>query len=204
MLSKKSNCSATNFPTKEEGLSRPSAAWLCMHGHFPDGLLDHKTRNPSSCRIADLRKATHNAARAGEGLITDKELREKYELSPADWRNITESTALGRAARAERERRMLDGTAARESAARHLVKGPGILDEIMTGAQSHPKHKIEAFKELRATAASGSGDRPRESERFVIRIDLTAGGGEVESYDRTIDIKVNSEPSEGKPDGNEW
>jgi HNH endonuclease len=33
-------------------------AWLYMHGHFPDGLLDHKTRNPSSCRIADLREAT--------------------------------------------------------------------------------------------------------------------------------------------------
>ena len=80
-----------------------------------------------------------DATRAGEGLMTDKELREKYELSPADWRNITESTALGRAVRAERERRMLDGTAARESAARHLVKGPGILDEIMTGAQSTPE-----------------------------------------------------------------
>ena len=39
-------------------------AWLYMHGHFPDGLLDHKTRNPSSCRIADLRKATHSCARA--------------------------------------------------------------------------------------------------------------------------------------------
>src|SRR6476469_3999047 len=35
-------------------------AWLYMHGHFPDGLLDHKTRNPSSCRIADLRKATRS------------------------------------------------------------------------------------------------------------------------------------------------
>src|SRR6476620_9729538 len=33
-------------------------ASLYMHGHFPDGLLDHKIRNPSSCRIADLRKAT--------------------------------------------------------------------------------------------------------------------------------------------------
>jgi hypothetical protein len=99
-----------------------------------------------------------DATRAGEGLMTDKELREKYELSPADWRNITESTALGRAVRAERERRMLDGTAARESAARHLVKGPGILDEIMTGAQSHPKHKIEALRGYRRW--SGPSSRP--------------------------------------------
>ena len=134
-----------------------------------------------------------DATRAGEGLITDKELQEKYELSPADWIAITKDKALGKAVRAERERRVLDGTAARESAARHLVKGPGILDEIMTGAQSHPKHKIEAFKELRTTAAVGSNDRPRESERFVIRIDLTAGGGEVEVIEKTIDIKVNGD-----------
>jgi len=35
-------------------------AWLYMHGHFPDGAFDHKKRNPSSCRIADLRVATHS------------------------------------------------------------------------------------------------------------------------------------------------
>ena len=39
-----------------------------MHGHFPDGLLDYKTRNPSSCRIADLRKATHSQNAANTNL----------------------------------------------------------------------------------------------------------------------------------------
>ena len=148
-----------------------------------------------------------DATRAGEGLITDKELQEKYELSPADWQNITKDMALGRAVRAERERRMLDGTAARESAARYFVKGPTILDQIATDSNSNARHKIDALRELRATAAVGSGDRPRETERFVIRIDLTAGGGEVETYDRTIDIKVNGDgpiSPEGQPDGNEW
>jgi HNH endonuclease len=33
-------------------------AWLYMHGHFPDGALDHKNQHRSSCRIADLREAT--------------------------------------------------------------------------------------------------------------------------------------------------
>ena len=46
-----------------------------------------------------------DATRAAEGLITDRELAEKYELSPADWENITKDMALGRAVRAERERR---------------------------------------------------------------------------------------------------
>ena len=69
-----------------------------------------------------------DCTRAGEGLLSDKELQEKYELSPADWQNITKDMALGRAVRAERERRMLNGTAARKSACRHFVKAPGILD----------------------------------------------------------------------------
>ena len=148
-----------------------------------------------------------DATRAGEGRSTDKELQEKYELSPADWKNITKDMALGRAVRAERERRMLDGTAARESAARYFVKGPTILDQIATDSNSNARHKIDALRELRATAAVGSGDRPRETERFVIRIDLTAGGGGVDTYDRTIDIKVNGDgpiSPEGQPDGNEW
>lgn len=148
-----------------------------------------------------------DCTRAGEGLLSDRELQEKYELSPADWQNITKDMALGRAVRAERERRMLDGTAARESAARYFVKGPTILDQIATDSNSNARHKIDALRELRATAAVGSGDRPRETERFVIRIDLTAGGGEVETYDRTIDIKVNGDgpiSPEGQPDGNEW
>jgi hypothetical protein len=50
-----------------------------------------------------------DATRAAEGLITDKELTEKYELSPADWRAITKDKALGNAVRAERERRVRTG-----------------------------------------------------------------------------------------------
>jgi hypothetical protein len=113
--------------------------------------------------------------------------------------------ALGRAVRAERERRMLNGAAARESACRHFVKAPTILDQIMTDAQSNPRHKIEAIKELRATAAIGSGaDRPAETENFIIRIDLTASGGDVEIYEKTINIDTTNGDSpsraEGKPD----
>jgi len=154
-----------------------------------------------------------DCTRAGEGLITDKELAEKYELSPADWQSITKDVALGRAIRAERDRRLLNGTAVREAACKHLIKGPGILGEIMSAADSNPKHKIEAIRELRQTAINENNDRPAQSERFIISIDLTAGGGDVETYNKSIKIDAsdgdgdgpnNLIPLKGKPDDDQW
>ena len=151
-----------------------------------------------------------DATRAAEGLITDKELAEKYELSPADWQSITKDKALGRAVRSERERRVLTGVAARESAARHFVRAPTILAGIMDSEASNPRHVIEAAKEIRAVATAGNGaDRAAKSERFVIRIDLSADGGpHVETYDKAIKIDVSDgdRPNnliEGKSDGAE-
>lgn len=129
-----------------------------------------------------------DATRAAEGLITDKELAEKYELSPADWQAIVKDKALGHAIRAERERRVRNGTAVREAAAKHLVKGPGILDGIMSGADSHPKHKIDAYKELRATAVVGENSEGRSGERFVIQINL---GADTETYNKSFEINPN-------------
>jgi hypothetical protein len=139
-----------------------------------------------------------DCTRAAEGLITDKELAEKWELNPADWRAITKSKELGRAIRSERERRVRSGLAVREASAKALIKGPGILDSIMSGVDSHPKHKIEAFRELRQTASVGADAEGRpESERFIIRIDLSSDGtSHVENFDKPrapIKIDVSSD-----------
>ena len=148
-----------------------------------------------------------DCVRAGEGLITDRELAEKYELDPPAWIAITKDVELGHAIRAERERRVLNGAAAREAAAKHFVKAPGILDQIMTDAGANPRHKIEAIKELRQTAIRENTERLPESERFIIKIDLSAGGGPIEVYDKPIkpdapagDGPNNLIPSKGKYD----
>src|SRR5512132_625639 len=82
-----------------------------------------------------------DCTRAGEGLISDRELAEIYEISPADWQNIAKDAALGRAIRAERDRRVRTGIAAREIASKHFVRAPNVLATIMDNEQSNPRHK---------------------------------------------------------------
>jgi hypothetical protein len=114
-----------------------------------------------------------DATRAAEGLLTDKELQEIYELTPADWIAITKDTALGRAVRDERARRVRNGTAARESAARYFVRAPTVLAGIMENAASNPRHIIEAAKEIRQVAAGDRDDRgSSQGEKFSIIINL--------------------------------
>ena len=104
-----------------------------------------------------------DCVRAGEGLITDRELAEKYELDPPAWIAITKDVELGHAIRAERERRVLNGVAAREAAAKHFVKAPGILDQIMTDANAS---EIATLPQARASYTTTTlvpklGSRPR-------------------------------------------
>jgi hypothetical protein len=127
-----------------------------------------------------------DATRAAEGVISDSDLQAKYEISAADLRSIAKNPAVGKAIRAERESRLRSGRAARELAAKHFVKAPAVLDTIMSSADSNNRHKIEAIKELRATALGGGDDHPAAGEKFTIIINL---GGDVEKYETDITPK---------------
>ena len=135
-----------------------------------------------------------DCVRAGEGLITDRELAEKYELYPPAWKNITKDMELGHAIRAERERRMLNGVAAREAAAKHFVKAPRILDQIMTDAGQTHATKSKPSRNDDSRHSQNTDSLP-ESERFMIKIDFSAGGGPIEVYDKPI--KLNAPAGDG-------
>ena len=76
---------------------------------------------------------------------------------------------------------MNSGIAARQAAAKIFVRAPKAMGEILDSSQTPPRVKIEASRELRATAiGTGDDNRPAASEMFIIKIDLTAGGGGVE------------------------
>jgi hypothetical protein len=142
-----------------------------------------------------------DCTRAAEGLVTDKELVEKYEISPADFGNIAKDTALIRAIQAERNRRVHNGTAARESAARHFIKAPTILDKIMSDEQANARHRIEAIREMRQVAVPENQNNPSQSERFIIRIDLTAGGDseDVLTFNKSIAVSPDDAPPDEQP-----
>jgi hypothetical protein len=140
-----------------------------------------------------------DATRAGENIISDQDLQEKYDLSAADLRAIAKDPAVGKAIRAERERRMLNGRAARELAAKAFVKAPGVLDDIMSSDESHPKHRIEAARELRATASGGGDEQQRAGEKFSIVINLGADCVEKYEFAHTPKPEINLERED---DGN--
>ena len=135
-----------------------------------------------------------DATRAAEGVISDSELAAKYELSPAELRNIAKDQAVGKAIRAERELRLRSGRAARELAAKAFVRAPAVLDGIMSDASSNPRHKIEAIKELRATANLGNeGHAAAAGEKFMIVINLGADSVERFEFDHTPKKAVDLE-----------
>jgi hypothetical protein len=106
-----------------------------------------------------------------EGLRSDREIKEAWGLSEGEWTALADNTPVLHAIKAERERRIRSGEAAREAAARHFAKAPSILNDIMQNDTISPRHRVEACKELRQIAGTGHGNAVA-GEKFIIMIDL--------------------------------
>jgi hypothetical protein len=143
------------------------------------------------------RKFVIDATRAAEGLITDNDLREKYGLTAKNLKEMAKNTTLVKAIRDERERRMRNGQAARESASRHFVRAPNVMSAIMDDTNANPRHRIEAAREIRATATSGGEENADAGEVFHIVINL----GSDEKFEKEVTLKQPQPPMiEGKTD----
>jgi hypothetical protein len=115
-----------------------------------------------------------DCARNRERLFSDDQLQEKYEIAPTDWTEIVKNKPLRLAINAECERRTFNGDASREAAAKQFTKAPAILGTILENERNSPRHRIEAAKELRATANVGAEKSDTDGERVVITINLGA------------------------------
>src|SRR5262249_20618105 len=114
-----------------------------------------------------------DCSRNRERLLSDQRLCEKYGLTMDAWVEIAKNQAFRLAVNAEHERRIRNGDAARESAAKLFAEAPEVLGGILNDKSANARHRIEAAKELRATANPGSESAPSE-DRFIITINLGA------------------------------
>lgn len=112
-----------------------------------------------------------DCSRNRERLLSDQRLCEKYGLTMDAWAEIAKNSAFRLAVSAEHERRISNGDAAKEAAAKFFTKAPEVLDTILNDKSANARHRIEAAKELRATAGTGAESTPA-ADRFVITINL--------------------------------
>jgi archaeosine-15-forming tRNA-guanine transglycosylase len=110
-------------------------------------------------------------------MITAEQLKAKYQLSEEAWRQLADNEPLQQAVARTKERRIRSGECAAERAQFLFLSAPSVLSTILHDSAASPRHRIEAARELRQTAAIGSEDATPAAERFSIRIDLTAASG---------------------------
>jgi hypothetical protein len=143
-----------------------------------------------SCRENDELLA--DLARFSEGLYTEQFVRRKYRdlLNDDDWVHLATDDLLVEMVEAEKLKRVRNGAFKREKSQELIIKGPAILDDIMTDQKQSAKHRIDAIKTLDQLADNGPGAAP-EADRVIIRIDLTAGGGEVVEFNKSLKVDPN-------------
>jgi hypothetical protein len=116
--------------------------------------------------------------------MSDSDIKSKWALGDEDWMRLATNAPLLEAVRAERERRVIRGEAAREGAQRYFAKAPTILGDILTDEQVSPRHRIEAARELRQVAAERTDAASRMDETIIIKINL--GGDEKLVFEQEI------------------
>jgi hypothetical protein len=152
--------------------------------------------------VSDIGRAyTADCCRNWEKILPNSAICERYGLSITDWQAMGANKTLVAAVRAEHQRRIKNGTAAQELAAKEFATAPAELGKILRSPNSNPRHVIEAHRELRATAI-GTGSETTggdSSERFTITINLGSDAG----ADERVIIDAGKLPPRA-PDPDAW
>jgi hypothetical protein len=143
-----------------------------------------------------------DCSRNWERILSNSAICEKYGLSTEDWQGMGSNKALVRAVREEHQRRIKSNQSAQELAAREFSTAPKILGDILRDPGANARHKIEAHRELRATAiGAGPESSNRDaSERYTITINL--GRDELGRDEKIVVDAGNIKPR--APDKIDW
>ena len=115
---------------------------------------------------------TVDCCRNREKIFSDARLQEKYSIDPSDWNDILNNKVLRLAISAESDRRMLNGTAATESAAKIFTESPEAMGSILRDNKASARSRVAASQELRATARAGDEKSSADTERVIVNIKI--------------------------------
>src|SRR6516164_10430319 len=113
-------------------------------------------------------------ARYQEGLYTQQQVKKRWRevIDEKTWNELGSDDELVRAIEARRVQRVRSGAFKRESAQKHIIKAPDILEKIMSDDSANARHRVDSIKALDALADPGPQTAP-PADRFIITIDLT-------------------------------
>jgi hypothetical protein len=132
-------------------------------------------------------------ARFADGLLSEEAVRKKYRLDAAAWESLGNNDALVEAIELEKQKRIRDGSTARERAQILYAQAPTVLGGIMNDARAPARNRIESAKELRVVADNGPQVAPAATaEKFMIVINI--GNDEVLKYPPSADKILNVSP----------
>src|SRR6516164_4244 len=139
-------------------------------------------------------------ARFAEGLESEAAVRKKWRLEESEWITLGENDELVRAIDEKRVQRVRNGSFKIEHSQQLITKAPAVLSGIMLDGSQSAKHRIDSAKVLNDFADPGPSRFAAEQDRVIIRIDLTAGGGEVVEFDKSIRPQPNDEVIDATPE----
>jgi hypothetical protein len=109
--------------------------------------------------------------RYAEGILTEAAVKKKWHFDDATYERLGNDEELIEKIELERARRIRSGAAKREKAQQHIVKGPDILNAIMSDPSANARHRVDSIKALDALADNGPRATPA-ADRYVITINL--------------------------------
>jgi hypothetical protein len=140
-----------------------------------------------------------DVARNSEGLTSDEEICTRYSLSAKAWRQLAGNKAVITAVTDERERRVRQGIAAQESAAKIFAGAPTVLGSILHNELASPKHRIDAANALRQAACPETDGVVNPAEKFIINISFGSGNKLVKEFNAPGRAQPDEFVIEGTP-----
>jgi hypothetical protein len=141
-------------------------------------------------------------ARYSSGVLTEAQVKRKYRRFDDDiWEKLGSDDQLVDAIDARKLERIRDGRTKRELAQLHVVEAPRTLNDIMLSPAVSPRTKIDAAKTLDGLAATGP-EAVQPVDRFIIRIDLSAGTGDADqilTFNKSIPVTPDDDDVDTAP-----